>query len=103
MKLFSFSITIYLFFYTISLIVFSHIKYRQEGKDAYERHEQSADGAFCQWEPEGFTTGTYQEYDESLYGRYHCEEDGDDLGVPCLGLSPHSCEMRIASADFVVP
>ena len=56
----------------------------QENIDGDDRHDQSADGAGGQWEPEALFLGADQERDETKHCGYNGEEDGDDLRVPGL-------------------
>lgn len=70
-----------------------HAQYRQIDKDTYYRHHQSAYCSGSQREPERSLV-TYHERHEAENGRHHCQEDWNDLHIPCLGIGPQRREFR---------
>lgn len=54
----------------------------EEDEDGYEAHDEAADCADGEGEPEGFFAAADHEGDEAEDGGDDGEEDGEDFGVP---------------------
>lgn len=73
----------------------------EEEEDADDGHDQTADGAGCEREPEGFLVFTYHKGNEAENGRYNGQEDGQYLRVPSFDVGMERRHERFANAYLV--
>ena len=74
----------------------------EEYEDSHNGHHQAPDSTCRQREPERFLARTHHERDKAQNGRYHRQEDGDNLGIPCLDESTDRYQLGITTTHGII-
>ena len=80
---------------------FFQCKNWQEYKNTQYGHHQASNSPCCQRKPESFLSRTHHKGDEPENGRYHCQEDGHNLSIPCLHISTYRHKLRETTTDGI--